>query len=118
MLVKEKEREHAARLRGLKEKESSAEQKELEKTCMEEVDGRSRMSEETPPMTTPIIDLLEYTGVTERTDQILLEPSPQIPGIDEYMQLYIDQLRSVEGCLPKPAKPASFQQYCDEVKQL
>eukprot|EP00957_Ditylum_brightwellii_P047340 3596844-Ditylum_brightwellii.AAC.1 len=85
---------------------------------MEEVDGRSRMSEESPPMNSPIIDLVGYTGVTDRADQILLGTSPNIPGIDKYNQLYIDQLRSVEGCLPESAKPVSFQQYHDEVKQL
>eukprot|EP00957_Ditylum_brightwellii_P099838 7606956-Ditylum_brightwellii.AAC.1 len=68
---------------------------------MEEVDGRSRMSEESPPMNSLIIDLVGYTGVTYRADQILLGTSPNIPGIDEYTQLCIDQLRSVERCLPE-----------------
>eukprot|EP00957_Ditylum_brightwellii_P154399 11749351-Ditylum_brightwellii.AAC.1 len=131
MLANEKERECAARLRSLKEKENRAgvrsvqkeittkrtdgtvicnsngkslveiveisEQKELERACIEEVNRRSRISEETPPMISPIIDLVGYTGVTDRADQILLGTSPKIPGIDKYTQLYIDQLRSVEG---------------------
>eukprot|EP00957_Ditylum_brightwellii_P193605 14743534-Ditylum_brightwellii.AAC.1 len=36
-------------------------QKELEKACMKEVDCRSRMSEETPPMTGPLVNHLGYT---------------------------------------------------------
>eukprot|EP00957_Ditylum_brightwellii_P123045 9382042-Ditylum_brightwellii.AAC.1 len=62
---------------------------------MEAVDGRGKMSEESSPMTSPIIELLGYSGVTERADQILLGTSPSIPGIDDYSQLYIDQLRSI-----------------------
>eukprot|EP00957_Ditylum_brightwellii_P099347 7567925-Ditylum_brightwellii.AAC.1 len=37
------------------------EQKELEKACMKEVYRRSLMSEETPPITSPLVDHLGYT---------------------------------------------------------
>eukprot|EP00957_Ditylum_brightwellii_P036807 2787651-Ditylum_brightwellii.AAC.1 len=64
---------------------------------MEEVDGRSRMLEKSPPMTEPLVDLLGYSGITEKAD-----------GIDEYTQLYLEQLRAVDGCLPQPAEPVPF----------
>eukprot|EP00957_Ditylum_brightwellii_P132567 10109867-Ditylum_brightwellii.AAC.1 len=37
------------------------EQKELEKACMKEVNRRSQMSKETPPMTSPLVNHLGYT---------------------------------------------------------
>eukprot|EP00957_Ditylum_brightwellii_P038701 2925172-Ditylum_brightwellii.AAC.1 len=36
-------------------------QKELEKACMKEVDCRSQISKETPPMTSPLVNHLGYT---------------------------------------------------------
>eukprot|EP00957_Ditylum_brightwellii_P089381 6805824-Ditylum_brightwellii.AAC.1 len=85
---------------------------------MEEVDGKSRISEETPPMTEPLVDRLAYSAITKKADQILLGTAPPITGIDEYTQLYLDQLRSVEGRLPEPAKPAYFAQYLGELQRL
>eukprot|EP00957_Ditylum_brightwellii_P125497 9565554-Ditylum_brightwellii.AAC.1 len=53
------------------------EQRELEKACMEEVDGRSRMSEETPPMTEPLVDLLDILRLPRRqTKSYLALPLP------------------------------------------
>eukprot|EP00957_Ditylum_brightwellii_P062096 4712701-Ditylum_brightwellii.AAC.1 len=128
ILANEKERERAARLKAINhapvcdqngtpivETVDLSEQKELEQACVEEVDSRSRMSEDTPPMVAPLVDLLGYSGITEKAGQILLGTLPPIAGIDEYTQLYIDQLRAVEGYLPETAKPASFSQCLNEV---
>eukprot|EP00957_Ditylum_brightwellii_P100169 7633808-Ditylum_brightwellii.AAC.1 len=66
------------------------------------------MLEKSPPMTEPLVDLLGYSGITEKADQILLGTAPPIDSIDEYTQLYLDQLRAVNGCLPQPAEPVPF----------
>eukprot|EP00957_Ditylum_brightwellii_P201641 15326568-Ditylum_brightwellii.AAC.1 len=68
---------------------------------MEEVAQRSRMSEESPPMQPPLIEFLEYNGITDYADQILTGTAPPVHGIDEYTQAYMNQLVSVKGVLPK-----------------
>eukprot|EP00957_Ditylum_brightwellii_P070009 5317311-Ditylum_brightwellii.AAC.1 len=49
------------------------EQKELEKACMKEVDRRS---------------------ITDYADKILWGIAQHLDGVDEYTQLYLDQLRA------------------------
>eukprot|EP00957_Ditylum_brightwellii_P042457 3215157-Ditylum_brightwellii.AAC.1 len=69
-------------------------------------------------MTEPLVDLLGYSGITKKADQILLGTAPPIDGIDEYTQLYLDQLRAVDWYLPQPAEPVPFPQHLGEVKRL
>eukprot|EP00957_Ditylum_brightwellii_P171350 13044174-Ditylum_brightwellii.AAC.1 len=76
------------------------------------------MSEKSPPMMEPLVDLLGYSGLTEKADQILFGTAPPIDGIDEYTQLYLDQLRAVDGCLLEPAEPVPFPHYLGELKRL
>ena len=94
------------------------EQKELEQVCMKEVSNRSRMSEGTPPMISPLVDLLKYNSITDYADKILLGTAELLPDIDEHTQLYLDQLKAVKGVLPEKAEPAPFSQYCREVNKL
>ena len=72
--------------------ETITQQSKLEKECMKEVDRRSRMSEETPPMVSPLVDYLGYTGITDYADQILQGTTEKLDGIDEHTQAYLDQL--------------------------
>eukprot|EP00957_Ditylum_brightwellii_P090357 6880895-Ditylum_brightwellii.AAC.1 len=45
---------------------------DLKEGCMREVSNRSRMSETTPPMTYPLVDKLQYHGMIEYSDQVIL----------------------------------------------
>eukprot|EP00957_Ditylum_brightwellii_P151996 11574559-Ditylum_brightwellii.AAC.2 len=80
---------------------------------MDEVAKRSRLSEVSPPMVEPLVNLLEYSG-----DQVLPGESPQIEGINEYTQLYLDQLVPINGFLPDDSQPIKFPDYISEVKKL
>eukprot|EP00957_Ditylum_brightwellii_P095200 7250606-Ditylum_brightwellii.AAC.1 len=73
------------------------EQKKLEQVCVKEVANRSRMSEGTPPMISPLVDHLEYNSITNYADKILLGTTEPLPGINEHTQLYLDQLKAVKG---------------------
>eukprot|EP00957_Ditylum_brightwellii_P100130 7630682-Ditylum_brightwellii.AAC.1 len=81
---------------------------------MKEVDRRSGMSEETPPMVSPFVDYLGYTGITDDADMILQGTAEKLDGIDEYTQAYLEQLRAVDGVLEDTAQPVPFSQYLEE----
>eukprot|EP00957_Ditylum_brightwellii_P021498 1621447-Ditylum_brightwellii.AAC.1 len=67
-------------------------QKRLEQVCMDEVEKRRRLLEGSPPMVEPLVNLLQYSRITTFTNQVLLGETPQIKDINEYIQLYPDQL--------------------------
>eukprot|EP00957_Ditylum_brightwellii_P085224 6481110-Ditylum_brightwellii.AAC.1 len=85
---------------------------------MDEVAKRSRLSEGSPPMVEPLVNLLQYSGTTAFTNQVLLGEAPQIEGVNEYTQLYLDQLVSINGLLPNDPQPIKFTDYISEVKKL
>eukprot|EP00957_Ditylum_brightwellii_P210043 15364506-Ditylum_brightwellii.AAC.2 len=85
---------------------------------MEEIANRSRILENTPPMTLPVVDLLGYNSNTDYADRILLGTADPIFDIDENIQLYLDQLAAVKGALLEEAKSDPFSQYIQEVENL
>eukprot|EP00957_Ditylum_brightwellii_P041315 3127842-Ditylum_brightwellii.AAC.1 len=76
------------------------------------------MSELSPPMTFPLMEVLEYSAITSYTDEILMDTAKPLQDIDKYTQTYIDQLKYAEGVVLEEAKAALFQQYVQEVKTL
>lgn len=91
---------------------------ELEQLSMTEIGGRSRMSERTPGMIPPLVNLLHYDGITEFGDELLRGRAPTVEGIDDHTQAYLDQLKSVSGLLPEPASPVPFPHYVTAVNRL
>eukprot|EP00957_Ditylum_brightwellii_P187672 14290676-Ditylum_brightwellii.AAC.1 len=85
---------------------------------MDKVAKRSKLSEGSSPMVEPLVNLLQYSGTTTFTNQVLLVEAPQIKGIHEYTQLYLDQLVSIKGLLPDDPQPIKFPDYISEVKKL
>eukprot|EP00957_Ditylum_brightwellii_P090470 6889541-Ditylum_brightwellii.AAC.1 len=85
---------------------------------MDDVAKRSRLSEGFPPMVEPLVNLLQYSGTTTFTNEVLLGEAPQIKGINEYTQLYLDQLVSINGLLPDDPQQTKFPDYISEVKKL
>eukprot|EP00957_Ditylum_brightwellii_P114493 8729893-Ditylum_brightwellii.AAC.1 len=71
------------------------------------------MSEETPPMVSPLVDYLGYTGITDYADKILQGTAEKLDGINEYTQAYLDQLRAVDRVLEDTVQPVPFSQYLD-----
>eukprot|EP00957_Ditylum_brightwellii_P071317 5421538-Ditylum_brightwellii.AAC.1 len=85
---------------------------------MEEVNKRSRISEDSPPMTFPLVQDLEYLVINKAADDILLGKFQPNEFIDEYTQAYLNQLISVKGILLEDASPISFPTYINEVNNL
>jgi hypothetical protein len=69
-------------------------------------------------MVEPLVNFLQYSGTTAFTNQVLLGEAPQFKGIDEYTQLYLDQLVSINRLLPNDPQPIKFPDYISEVKKL
>eukprot|EP00957_Ditylum_brightwellii_P125373 9555430-Ditylum_brightwellii.AAC.1 len=63
----------------------------LEKVCMEQVSQHSHMSEKSPSMQPPLVNLLQYHGMTPFTDDVLQGVAPPVEGVSEATQLYLDQ---------------------------
>eukprot|EP00957_Ditylum_brightwellii_P096347 7338206-Ditylum_brightwellii.AAC.1 len=76
------------------------------------------MSEDSPLMTFPLVQDLEYLGINKAVDDILLGKSQPNEFIDEYTQAYLDQLVSVKGILPEDVSPIPFPTYIKEVNNL
>eukprot|EP00957_Ditylum_brightwellii_P080911 6154933-Ditylum_brightwellii.AAC.1 len=85
---------------------------------MEEVSQHSHMSEKSPPMQPPLVNLLQYHDMTPFTDDVLQGVAPPVEGVSKATQLYLDQCRSVNGVLFPVAQPILFHEYLDEVKRL
>jgi hypothetical protein len=98
--------------------EEITEKSKLEEACMEEVGQRSRMSEDSPPMSHPLVDHLLYSGINTFSDDILLGKTQSFPEIDSYTEAYLKQLVSVSGYLPDKAEAIPFPEYIQEVKRL
>eukprot|EP00957_Ditylum_brightwellii_P007531 569619-Ditylum_brightwellii.AAC.1 len=66
----------------------------------------------------PLVQDLEYLGINEAVDDILLGKFQPNGFIAEYTQAYLDQLVSVNGILPEDASPIPFPMYIKEVNNL
>lgn len=91
---------------------------ELEDVALHEFNRRFRMSEPSPGMQPPLVNHLNYNGMTDYGDALLLGKAPELEGLDEYTTTYLSQLRAVDGHLPSPATPISFDEYTTEVNRL
>eukprot|EP00957_Ditylum_brightwellii_P007008 530372-Ditylum_brightwellii.AAC.2 len=90
----------------------------LEFACMIEVGNRSRMSESTPPMTEPLVSLLQYHGMTEFTDNILQGTAHLVDGIETATQLLLDECTALLNDIPPVAELLSYETYLQEIATL
>eukprot|EP00957_Ditylum_brightwellii_P007925 600219-Ditylum_brightwellii.AAC.1 len=65
-------------------------------------------------MTSPLVNHLGYTGITDYADEILQGTAQHLDRVDEYTQLYLDQLWAVDGIVETKAEPVPFSQYKNE----
>lgn len=91
---------------------------DVERAIMNEIDGRSRMSQGSPPMTEPLVNLLHFHGMTRFGDEILkgIHQAPQ--SLDSPSKILLENLQAVNSSLPEPALPFPFQKYLKEVGLL
>ena len=60
------------------------------------------MSENTPPMMRPLVDILNLNRITRYGDQLPLGTSPDIPSLDPHINKYINVLQEIRKIiLPK-----------------
>ena len=85
---------------------------------MKEIDHRSRMLEQFPSMTPPIIHHLEYNGMADYGDQTLLGTGQKIIELEADTNNFLQKLVSIIGSLPDKSEPLSFEEYISEVNYL
>ena len=85
---------------------------------MKEIDNLSRMLEQSPAMIPPLIQHLEYNGMSDYGDQIILGTAHKIPELEADTNNFLQKLVSITGSLPDKAEPLSLEQYITEVNRL
>ena len=76
------------------------------------------MSENTPPMIAPLINLLTYNGITPFGDQLLLDTTQDQPSLHDHNKSFLKQLISIKGRIPPPSTPITKQEDTEEVNRL
>eukprot|EP00957_Ditylum_brightwellii_P061666 4679435-Ditylum_brightwellii.AAC.1 len=94
------------------------EKDKLEKAYMKEVSQHSHMSEMSTPMQPPLLNLLQYHGMTSFADAFLQGVAPPVEGVSEATQLYFNKCRAVNGVFSPIAQLITFHKYLDKVKHL
>ena len=76
------------------------------------------MSEQSPSTTPPLIQHLEYNGMTYNGNQILLGPAQKITELEADINNFFKNLVSITGSLPYKAEPLSLEKYITEFNCL
>mmetsp|Transcript_53808 Transcript_53808/g.161034 ORF Transcript_53808/g.161034 Transcript_53808/m.161034 type:complete len:92 (-) Transcript_53808:2763-3038(-) len=69
-------------------------------------------------MASPLVHNLGYDKLTEYGDNLLKGDAPTVLGVDASTQLYLNQLKAVDGKNSEPANPLSTAEYQAEVGRL
>ena len=72
----------------------------MKEVSIKEIDHRSRMSENSPAMTSNIIQHLDYNGMTYYGDQIILGTAQQMPELEADKNSFLQKLAPIPGSLP------------------
>ena len=85
---------------------------------IKEISRRSRLYEQSPPLTLPLVEDLVYDRKKEFGYQFLLgiEPEGEIGYVNT--KVLLRHLKSITGDLPDKAHPISMENYTKEVKRL
>ena len=81
---------------------------EINDGAAKEVENRSRMSEDTDAMTSPLRDLLGYDAMTQFGDQILAGTYTEPSGLSDAASLLLPELVALEPYRSGPPAPAWF----------
>ena len=73
---------------------------------------------QSPTITPPLIQHLEYNGITDYGDQIILGTAQKIPELEADTNNFLQKIVSITGSLPNKAYPLSLEQYITEVNRL
>ena len=76
------------------------------------------MLEQSPIMTPPLIQNIEYNNMTGYGYQTLLGTAQKIPELEPDTNNFLQKMVSITGSLPDKSKPLSFEKYITEVNRL
>ena len=76
------------------------------------------MSKQSPAMNPPLIQHLEYNGMEEYGDQVILGTSQQITKLESDTNNFLQKLASITVSLPNRSKTISFEKYITKVNRL
>ena len=87
----------------VEEQRETTNMRELEEISMKEIDFHSRMSEKYTSVNPPIIQRIEYNGMKDHGDQIILGTAQKIPKLEVDTNNFLQKLVSITGSLPNKA---------------
>ena len=90
---------------------------ELETISTKYIGNRSRISEDTPPTTVPLVELLQYNGLIPFREQILLGLEQDLPSRETHTRRLLIQLREIKEILPPKASPINHHKYTEDLKR-
>ena len=85
---------------------------------MKEIGNKSRMSENTPLTTSPLMKNNKYNRITPFWNQLLLVTAPDITSLDQQIKRYLKQIQTILISLPSKATKISSSYYLEEVNRL
>ena len=85
---------------------------------MREIEQQSIMSEKFSAMTPTLVDHLHFDGMTYYGNEILLVQAADIPYLDIYTKIYLQELAALTRSLPKKPQPIPLEEYTKEVIRL
>ena len=81
---------------------------EVEQSSMKEIIGIVRLSDKSPPMMISLLEQLEYNGMAEVGDEILLGREICQNTGNEFIGAFIRKLKSVTVTLPDKSSPHHY----------
>ena len=87
----------------VEEQRETTNMRELEEISMKEIDFHSRMSEKYTSVNPPIIQRIEYNGMKDHGDQIILGTAQKIPKLEVDTNNFLQKLVSITGSPPNKA---------------
>ena len=85
---------------------------------MKEIGRRRKLLEESPGMTPPIGDMLNFNGVVEYGNNLLLRVAPEINDIDPRTKAYLHHIADITKKFPDCTILNNLEDYMKEVKGL
>ena len=85
---------------------------------MRDTEQRSISSEKYLSITTPLVNHLNFDGMTKYSNYIILGRAVEIPDLDPYTRIYLNQISTITRSLPDQDQPISLEKYIKEVRRL
>ena len=78
---------------------------------MKETEQRIRISENSPAMTSPLVNQLHFDGINDYGNDIILGQATDIPHLDNHTKIYLWELATLTHTLPNEYQTISLKEY-------